>query len=282
MAGEADATALALFADTVRASCLSDPEPRASDRSPQQLRLRVGVRGRVEAAACPWPASPMTCRAAADHLLGDSVENRRLQEELLPWLEKFRAGADVVAVIAARPDRSEAADGARPSQIRSPPGVRRCPRDDTRRDDRQKGIRAMHISRPEGLGLWPARSARWHFCCHWPWCWPPAGHHRRYRHDSCHHWWSRNDGSGDGGGYHAPGGHGFARRSPDRGLGGGQGGLRGRQPQRDRRVQLPGRRPLPDDRAPQPAQRWRRPRRRTSNGPAPGSRAGTTRASSPT
>ncbi len=37
---------------------------------------------------------------AADHLLGDSVENLRLQAELLPWLEKFRAGADAVSVIA--------------------------------------------------------------------------------------------------------------------------------------------------------------------------------------
>ena len=42
-------------------------------------------------------------RAAADHLLGDGMENRRLQAELLPWLEKFRAGADAVSVIAADP-----------------------------------------------------------------------------------------------------------------------------------------------------------------------------------
>ncbi len=104
--GAGDAPALALFADTVRASCLSDPESRALTEALNRFAFESEYGDRVEAQrALAGFADDL--RNAADHLLGDNVENLRLQAELLPWLEKFRAGAGAVSVIA---DADMAAD----------------------------------------------------------------------------------------------------------------------------------------------------------------------------
>jgi hyaluronoglucosaminidase len=100
VAGDADAPALALFADTVRASCLSDPEPRGLTNALNRFTFASEF-GDLSAARQQLAAFADELGAAADHLLGDAVENQRLQAELMPWLEKFRAGTDAVAVIAA-------------------------------------------------------------------------------------------------------------------------------------------------------------------------------------
>jgi hyaluronoglucosaminidase len=99
IAGEADAPALALFADTVRASCLSDPDPLGLTQALQTYAFQIES-GRARAAATGLAAYARELTNAADHLLGGDVENRVLQSELAPWLTKFRAGAEAVTAIA--------------------------------------------------------------------------------------------------------------------------------------------------------------------------------------
>ncbi len=116
--GVSDAAPLALFADTVRASCLSEPESKALTEALDRFSFESEYGDPVDARRALGGFAD-DLRAAADHLLGDGMENRRLQAELLPWLEKFRAGADAVSVIAADPDRSAAADAL--DRLRSDP-----------------------------------------------------------------------------------------------------------------------------------------------------------------
>lgn len=98
VAGEADAPALALFADTVRASCLSDPDPVGLTQALQGYAFQIES-GHAEAAVNGLATYAQELTAAADHLLGRHMENSVLQAELSPWLAKFRAGADAVAAI---------------------------------------------------------------------------------------------------------------------------------------------------------------------------------------
>jgi len=106
VAGEVDAPALALFADTVRASCLSDPDPVGLTQALQVYAFQVES-GHATAAAHGLATQARELTAAAEHLLGRGMENRVLQAELSPWLAKFRAGSDAVAAIADGRDQAE-------------------------------------------------------------------------------------------------------------------------------------------------------------------------------
>ncbi|HEU5112964.1 MAG TPA: protein O-GlcNAcase [Acidimicrobiia bacterium] len=101
IAGVTDAPALSLFADTVRASCLSDPDPLGLTAALQAYAFQIES-GHPRAAATGLAAYGLELTGAADHLLGRDMENRVLQAELAPWLAKFRSGAEAVTAIAAR------------------------------------------------------------------------------------------------------------------------------------------------------------------------------------
>jgi hyaluronoglucosaminidase len=105
VAGESDAPALAAFADTVRASCLSDPEPVRVGNALQRFGFEL-EHGHPEQARSELATLAGELTAAADHLLGDEIENRALQSELRPWLTKFRLGAEAVAALAQGADRN--------------------------------------------------------------------------------------------------------------------------------------------------------------------------------
>jgi hyaluronoglucosaminidase len=99
VAGEADAVAMTAFADNVRASCLSDPEPIRLTAALQRFAFEVEY-GDADAAGHQLSTFAVELGAAADHLLGDAVENRALLNELRPWLTKFRVGAAAVNALA--------------------------------------------------------------------------------------------------------------------------------------------------------------------------------------
>lgn len=99
VAGTTDAPALAAFADTVRASCLSDPEPIRVTAALQRFAFQV-EHGDAEAARPDLAALANELAGAAEHLLGDGVENRTLQTELSPWLTKFKIGAQALKTLA--------------------------------------------------------------------------------------------------------------------------------------------------------------------------------------
>ncbi len=105
VAGAADANALALFADTVRASCLSDPDPVGLTGELEGYAFRIQS-GATEEAARNLTAYGNELTAAAKHLVG-GMENDVLRAELAPWLSKFRAGAEAVTAIGEGRDRED-------------------------------------------------------------------------------------------------------------------------------------------------------------------------------
>lgn len=100
VAGEADAVAMQAFADTVRTSCLSDPDPVALSGALQEFTFEVEY-GDPAAARIRLEAFAEEVRLAAAHLLSSHVENRALQAELAPWLTKFELGAHAIGALAA-------------------------------------------------------------------------------------------------------------------------------------------------------------------------------------
>ena len=100
VAGAADAPSLAAFADTVRASCLSDPDPVRLTAALQRFAFQLEADER-QIAGPELAVMAGELAAAADHLLGNGIENLSLRAELLPWLVKFRLGADAVGLVAA-------------------------------------------------------------------------------------------------------------------------------------------------------------------------------------
>lgn len=111
VAGEADARAMMTFADTVRASCLSDPEPHGLTSALQRLAFQIEVDDKAVGADLAAFAGELT--AAAEHLLGDGVENQSLQAELMPWLLKFRRGAEAVDALAVHTADGKVSDDGR-------------------------------------------------------------------------------------------------------------------------------------------------------------------------
>ena len=99
VAGEADAAAVATFADNVRASCLSDPDPIRLTAALQRFAFEIQF-GDAEAAGHQLSTFAEELGAAADHLLGNTMENGTLQTELRPWLTKFKLGAEAVSALA--------------------------------------------------------------------------------------------------------------------------------------------------------------------------------------
>ena len=99
------------FADTVRASCLSDPEPQGLTKALQRLAFQIEVQDNAAGADLAAFAAELT--AAAEHLLGDDVENQSLQAELMPWLLKFRRGAEAVDALAIHAGDGELSDDGR-------------------------------------------------------------------------------------------------------------------------------------------------------------------------
>jgi hyaluronoglucosaminidase len=103
--GGSDAWALQSFADAVRGSCLSEPDPvaLAEELARFDFDLAHGdgavARKRLSAVAERLAEAAATLRSPDAH-------NPRLADELAPWLEKFAIGADAVAALA----RSDAAE----------------------------------------------------------------------------------------------------------------------------------------------------------------------------
>ena len=91
--GEADLEAFALFADNVRSSCLSEDDAPIVDARARALRVprRPGRAGEA-AAADLARRSRSGCCAAADHLLRGPVAQPALIDECRPWLEAFELG----------------------------------------------------------------------------------------------------------------------------------------------------------------------------------------------
>ena len=94
--GGPDAWALQCFADTVRGSCLAEPDPTdlgASSSASSSISPTATPRqpGRASPRRPPaWPVRRRRCESPAAH-------NQRLADELRPWLEKFAIGAEAVA-----------------------------------------------------------------------------------------------------------------------------------------------------------------------------------------
>lgn len=93
--GEADLEPFALFADNVRSSCLS-----AGDAPIMEGALTAALfeleHGDAERAARELDALARRLESAASHLLHGPVANRRLMEEIRPWLVGFEIGAGAV------------------------------------------------------------------------------------------------------------------------------------------------------------------------------------------
>ncbi|MCL1602008.1 MAG: protein O-GlcNAcase [Actinomycetia bacterium] len=99
VAGAQDAAAMLAFADTVRASCLSDPEPVALTEALQAFAFEVEY-GDPDVAGEKLEAFAEEIRRAAAKLQAPDVENRTLQAELVPWLTKYELGAEAVSALA--------------------------------------------------------------------------------------------------------------------------------------------------------------------------------------
>ena len=99
VAGARDAAAIQTFADTVRASCLSDPEPVALTKALQAFAFDVEY-GDPDGAGEKLEAFAEEIRRTAAQLQAPEVENRALQAELAPWLTKYELGAEAVSALA--------------------------------------------------------------------------------------------------------------------------------------------------------------------------------------
>ena len=99
VAGASDVAAMQAFADTVRASSLSDPDPVGLTEALQEFTFDLEY-GDAVAARTRLEDFADTIRLAAEHLMSASIENRILQAELMPWLAKFALGAEAVSALA--------------------------------------------------------------------------------------------------------------------------------------------------------------------------------------
>lgn len=100
IAGLSDASAMEAFADTVRASCLSDPDPVALTEALTEFAFEIDY-GDPDTARVRLEAFAESIRVDAEHLMSGGVENRTLQAELAPWLAKYALGAEAVSALAA-------------------------------------------------------------------------------------------------------------------------------------------------------------------------------------
>ncbi|GAB3124379.1 protein O-GlcNAcase [Glaciibacter psychrotolerans] len=106
--GDADLAAYALFADTVRSSCLSAEDAPALTRALDAFAYGYRFDDRHAAAAALADVAHRM-QVAADHLLNGPVVNPALIAEARPWIESFGIGADALARVAelARENRLE-------------------------------------------------------------------------------------------------------------------------------------------------------------------------------
>jgi hyaluronoglucosaminidase len=99
VAGPADHEAFALFADNVRASCLSTGDAPIVSRVLERFAFETAQGDRAEAADA-LAALAGRLQRAADHLLGGRVDNAALVADCRPWLEAFEVGARALAHVA--------------------------------------------------------------------------------------------------------------------------------------------------------------------------------------
>ena len=98
-AGGPDAWALQCFADTVRGSCLAEPDPIDLGRELERFQFEL-AHGDEKAARERLDETAARLVRAAATLESPAAFNQRLVGELRPWLDKFAIGADAVAVLA--------------------------------------------------------------------------------------------------------------------------------------------------------------------------------------
>lgn len=99
VAGSADVEAFALFADTVRLSCLSEDDAPTFTCAWESF-IFASQYGDREKAAVDLSVLADRMRAAADHLLRGPVMNAALIAEARPWIEAFSVGVEAVMRIA--------------------------------------------------------------------------------------------------------------------------------------------------------------------------------------
>ncbi len=97
--GEADLAAFALFADNVRSSCLSAADAPIVEEALEAALFELSY-GDAATGAAVLSSLADRLLQAADHLLRGPVTNRRLLEEIRPWLLAFEIGAQAVRRIA--------------------------------------------------------------------------------------------------------------------------------------------------------------------------------------
>jgi hyaluronoglucosaminidase len=97
--GGPDAWALECFADTVRGSCLSEPDPIELTAELERFDFDVAYGDAAAARVRLAEFADRLARAAAA-LRSPDAHNQRLAAELRPWLEKFAIGAEAVAALA--------------------------------------------------------------------------------------------------------------------------------------------------------------------------------------
>jgi hyaluronoglucosaminidase len=92
VASDRDLPAFAMFADTVRSSCLSLDDAPELVAVLERFALLLHL-GRDRDAAETLADYAARALAAAEHLLGGGVVNRTLVAEAEPWIRSFRLGA---------------------------------------------------------------------------------------------------------------------------------------------------------------------------------------------
>jgi hyaluronoglucosaminidase len=97
--GEADLEPFALFADNVRSSCLAVADAPIVEGVLSAALFEL-AHGDAEAGARAIDGLATRLQRAADHLLRGPVANRRLIEEIRPWLVAFEIGAEAIRAIA--------------------------------------------------------------------------------------------------------------------------------------------------------------------------------------
>ena len=97
--GGPDQWAWQCFADTVRGSCLAEPDPLDLGRELEQFEFALAYGDEAAARARLGDIGARLARAAAT-LQSPAAFNQRLAGELQPWLDKFAIGADAVSALA--------------------------------------------------------------------------------------------------------------------------------------------------------------------------------------
>jgi hyaluronoglucosaminidase len=105
-AGGADASALERFADTVRGSCLSEPDPIELADELERFEFALAHADATAARARLGETATRLARAA-ETLRSPTAANPRLACELRPWLDKFAIGADALALLATVADNPD-------------------------------------------------------------------------------------------------------------------------------------------------------------------------------